>query len=297
MIRTLYDKFQSWSVGGSVYIISDLHFDDVDCKYMDENWLSPEEHVKLINSIVHKSDTLIVLGDVGNVEWVKSLKAGYKVLITGNHDTGADNYKRVNKICKIEFPQLSKDRLDKPFQVDLDGPGDYYATRHEVFSYVEGEIKKDFQRLRNTNNNYRNIIVHKQDKNLVTQFYYEVEYSEEEDKWYYLVNYDNYLFDEIYTGPLTISDKIILSHEPIYGFDFLYNIHGHDHNKYNKGDRTHLNVASNVCGYTPINLGDIIKSGVLSNIKSIHRETIDNATERKKLKNANRGNCSNRTFT
>ena len=182
---------------------------------MDPNWITPEEQIDIINKLVHKNDCLILLGDVGNVEWIKKIKAGYKVLITGNHDAGAENYKRVNKICKIEFPQLSKDRLDKLFQINLDGPGDYYAARHEIFRYVEDEIKKDFQRLRNTDNNYRNIIIHKQDKNLVTQFYYEVEYNEEEDKWYYLVNHDNYLFDEVYTGPLMISDKIILSHEPI----------------------------------------------------------------------------------
>ena len=28
MISTLYEAFQHWSVGGSVYILSDLHFDD-----------------------------------------------------------------------------------------------------------------------------------------------------------------------------------------------------------------------------------------------------------------------------
>jgi calcineurin-like phosphoesterase family protein len=38
-------------------------------------------------------------------------------------------------------------------------------------------------------------------------------------------------FEEIYTGCLTISDRIILSHEPIENCPpFLFNIHGHDHN-------------------------------------------------------------------
>ena len=31
----------------------------------------------------------------------------------------------------------------------------------------------------------------------------------------------------------------------------------------------------NVCGYTPINLGKIIKEGVLADVPSIHRMTID----------------------
>ena len=39
----------------------------------------------------------------------------------------------------------------------------------------------------------------------------------------------------------------------------------------------HLNVAANVCDYTPVNLGLLIKNGILSGIESIHRETINRA--------------------
>ena len=46
----------------------------------------------------------------------------------------------------------------------------------------------------------------------------------------------------------------------------------------------HINLAANVCGYTPLNLGKIIKDGVLSDIDSIHRQTIDRATEKRKRK-------------
>ena len=42
---------------------------------------------------------------------------------------------------------------------------------------------------------------------------------------------------------------------------------------------THINLASNVCNYTPINLGELIKDGVLSKIQNYHRITIDNATK------------------
>ena len=38
------------------------------------------------------------------------------------------------------------------------------------------------------------------------------------------------IFDEIYEGPLFISEKILLSHEPVYGLSWCLNIHGHDHN-------------------------------------------------------------------
>jgi calcineurin-like phosphoesterase family protein len=109
-------------------------------------------------------------------------------------------------------------------------------------------------------------------------------------------------FDEIYTGCLTISDRIILSHEPIESCPpFLFNIHGHDHNgtafkeyvfrdcdavssekmainalaaaKQYKLNR--FNVCAEWINYKPIALKDIINSGVLSNIPTIHRDYLD----------------------
>ena len=90
-------------------------------------------------------------------------------------------------------------------------------------------------------------------------------------------------FKEIYAGPLFIAEKILLSHEPVYGLPWCLNIHGHDHNNVEayRDDCKHINLAANVCGYTPINLGKIIKEGVLSDIPSIHRMTIDRAVERR----------------
>ena len=152
---------------------------------MNPDWITPEEQVKIINIMVHKTDTLIHLGDVGNPEWIGKLKAGHKVLIMGNHDQSIQKFK----------------------------------------SY----------------------------------------------------------FDEVYSGCLFISDKILLSHEPVYGLPWCLNIHGHDHNgvePYKEGCK-HINLAANVCNYTPINLGKIIKDGVLSDIHSIHRQTINRAAEKK----------------
>ena len=92
------------------------------------------------------------------------------------------------------------------------------------------------------------------------------------------------VFDEIYAGPLFISEKILLSHEPIHGLNWCLNIHGHDHNGTEpyREDCKYLNLAANVCGYTPVNLGKLIKKGILSDIVGIHRITIDQATERKR---------------
>ena len=39
MIKTLYPCFQHWSEKGSVWIISDTHFDDCDREYMGYNIL------------------------------------------------------------------------------------------------------------------------------------------------------------------------------------------------------------------------------------------------------------------
>ena len=45
MILTLYEPFRHWSEMGSVYILSDPHFGDSDCKLMDPGWIEPEEQV------------------------------------------------------------------------------------------------------------------------------------------------------------------------------------------------------------------------------------------------------------
>lgn len=187
MIPSLYDKFKPWSATGSVYIISDTHFDDADCKYMNPNWITPQEHMAILKKVIHKNDTLIHLGDVGDASYLDKLKC-YKVLLTGNHDI------------------LSK-----------------------VASH----------------------------------------------------------FDEVYNGPLFIADRIILSHEPIYGLEsFALNIHGHVHNGYTIAfsDKviSHINLASDVAQWQPCDLNTLIKDGFLSKIPNYHRITIDKATETKK---------------
>ena len=190
MITTLYEPFRHWSDGGNVWIISDTHFDDPDCKLMDSEWISPKEHVKIINHYVKKNDCIIHLGDVGNPRYIKWMDGRYHVLLLGNHDHNASYY-------------------------------------------------KDF-------------------------------------------------FDEIYSGPLFIAQKILLSHEPVYGLPWCLNIHGHDHNgmeEYSEGCK-HINLAANVCGYTPVSLKDLLREGAMAGIGSIHRITIDRAVEKKAAKEA-----------
>ena len=92
---------------------------------------------------------------------------------------------------------------------------------------------------------------------------------------------DNRLFDEVYEGPLFISEKIVLSHEPL-DIPYALSIHGHTHSLPHEYDKNHVNVVAEAINYTPVRLSDIIESGKLKGIDSIHRVTIDTATEKAK---------------
>lgn len=96
---------------------------------------------------------------------------------------------------------------------------------------------------------------------------------------FYVGYKDNNLFNEVYEGPLMISEKIILSHEPLANIPWALNIHGHDHSHWQyQNDKFHLNICAEHIAYKPINLKEIINSGRLKDIPSIHRITIDMAT-------------------
>ena len=87
------------------------------------------------------------------------------------------------------------------------------------------------------------------------------------------------VFEQVFSGALIIGEKLILSHEPV-DIPWAFDIHGHDHAGTTR--KGHLNVCADVISYTPINFNQFLKSGASSKIQTIHRETIDKATERKK---------------
>ena len=236
MTNSIYDTFAArWLHGGSIWLYSDPHFSDEEMKYLRKNYIGDEEQVKRINSKIGKHDTIIFLGDIGNVEWIKKVR-GYKVLIMGNHDAGATNYQRVvNKISTFNSEELTNE--DRKMIV---------ANAKEIIQHPE-KIKMD--------------------------------------KYFHQRIEDNHLFDEVYEGPLMISDKIILSHEPLDFPPYFYNIHGHDHSKCGHNDEYHFNVCAEHIDYTPVQLSSIIRSGVLKNIDNIHRITIDEATRKKEREN------------
>lgn len=163
------------------HIISDCHFGDTDLQAGFPNRPSDEELVKLINSHVGRKDVLWILGDCGDIEYVKKLR-GYKILVAGNHDQNLTAYKEV--------------------------------------------------------------------------------------------------FDMVFAGPVMLSPKLILSHEPV-DVPWAFNIHGHIHDSKHKNDKRHFNVCSDAIGYVPINMNQWMKEGHLAHIESIRRTTIDKATIRK----------------
>ena len=95
MLAGIYDSFQHWGENHqTVWIYSDPHFNDDELAGGIKGRPSAEEQVKKINAKCGRRDCLIILGDVGDIEYVRQLRAEYKVLIMGNHDAGSTNYKR-----------------------------------------------------------------------------------------------------------------------------------------------------------------------------------------------------------
>lgn len=126
MIAGLYDIFAHWHKQGTVWIYSDTHFNDKELGEGVAARPSAEEHLKLINSKVGKKDTLILLGDVGDIEIARRLK-GYKILIAGNHDAGMSNYKDVfdevyaGALIVGEKLILSHEPVDVPWAFNIHG--------------------------------------------------------------------------------------------------------------------------------------------------------------------------------
>lgn len=216
------------------YIISDCHFGDTDLQASFSNRPSDEELVKLINSRVGRKDVLWILGDCGDIKYIKKLH-GYKILLLGNHDTGASNYQRQKWIKKFD-----KDKFQK---------NEAIAEMKRLYPNCHYTISESYN------------------------FHEPFEYWE--------IEADNKLFDIVFTGPIMLGPKLILSHEPV-DVPWAFNIHGHIHDSKHKNDKYHFNVCSDVINYTPINFNQWMKHGYLSHIESIHRTTIDFATERKK---------------
>lgn len=138
-IPGLYDAYQRWA-GQTVWVYSDPHFGDQDLAAGVVNRPSDLDHVKLINACVGKKDTLICLGDVGNLAYVRQLR-GYKVLIMGNHDAGATNYKRQIIKERYDIEKYTKEEVRSRAQICYPGwkltIDENYDLTHTPFHYWE----------------------------------------------------------------------------------------------------------------------------------------------------------------
>lgn len=103
MFKHLYKTFADrYYRGGSIYLYSDPHFGDLDCyrrrfgKDITEADVARLDQMQIdnINKTAFKNDTLIMLGDIGDLKCVAKLRVGYKVLVMGNHDKGETNYEK-----------------------------------------------------------------------------------------------------------------------------------------------------------------------------------------------------------
>lgn len=117
----IYDMFNEKWCKQTVWIYSDPHFSDKDLECGVKDRPSDEEQIANINSCAGRKDTLIILGDVGNVECVRKLRAAHKVLIMGNHDAGASNYKREVKQAVYDQDQYSRDEAIADMKIKYPG--------------------------------------------------------------------------------------------------------------------------------------------------------------------------------
>ena len=101
-IPGLYKIFDHWHQTGACHIISDTHFGEDDLKAGISNRPTDDELVKMINTKCGRADTLIHLGDVGDLTYVQKLRAKYKILICGNHDKGSTIYLRDHGTCCLD---------------------------------------------------------------------------------------------------------------------------------------------------------------------------------------------------
>ena len=135
----IYDMFaQKWD-GQTVWIYSDPHFGDQDLECGIKDRPSDDEQIRRINAKCGRKDTLIILGDVGNIDCVRRLRAAHKVLIMGNHDAGRTNYERVTKIEKFDVDKYTRNEVkeimaDKypGWKIDID---ESYDVLHAPFHF------------------------------------------------------------------------------------------------------------------------------------------------------------------
>ena len=110
MVTGLYNIFNTLWGMQTIWLYSDPHFGETEEESGLVHKPTDAEQVRRINSKVGRKDTIIFLGDIGDPSWLKSVR-GYKVLITGNHDTGISNYQRDRFQRSFDADEWQKDEV------------------------------------------------------------------------------------------------------------------------------------------------------------------------------------------
>ena len=110
MVTGLYNIFNTLWGMQTIWLYSDPHFGETEEESGLANKPTDAEQVQRINSKVGRKDTIIFLGDIGDPTWLKGIR-GYKVLITGNHDTGISNYQRDRFQRSFDADEWQKDEV------------------------------------------------------------------------------------------------------------------------------------------------------------------------------------------
>lgn len=241
----LYKCFEHWYHGGTIWIISDTHFQkDTEMEEFFE-WPAAEERLARINKCVTKNDTLICLGDVGDrLDLVSKIKCNYKVLITGNHDAGNANYTRRILECGICYSeQEAKDILRHGNVIHTLSIGNVNPDSYEKRVNIHG---KEFYLLKTDNRLFDEI-------------------------------YDGPLFinDKLLLSHEKIELPFVIN---IHGHHHCAEkaICQNDLGGYN------INCACDMINFTPVRLDTLLTTVPQNKVKSIHDITIEKAMERKK---------------
>jgi len=236
MKTVLYDYVQHWNTYDRIFLYSDPHFGDKQAYEFRKKCfgfaLSDDEQVNLINSVVTKRDLLIILGDVGDASYVSKLKAGYKVLVMGNHDAGKNNYKKNNTNNLFDEVYDGKIQIRKDLVLSHEPVEDKYSFNihgHQHPSLSEESKKTKFQK-----------------------------WAEDDSP------FAQYLLSVIGEQPLEKIPKIMLNLQ----LEFIHNCQAMD-----------FNCCAEMIGYQPVNLGDLVSSGILKQALDIHRAVIDRRSE------------------
>lgn len=265
----LYPCFSKWLEFDNIYIWSDPHFADEEMKHLRQSYIGDEEQVEKINKVVHKKDLLICLGDVGDIEYIKKIKAGYKVLIMGNHDKGKTNYQRKIEDVKVFCSHgITKEEHQL---IDL------YTTNHLVGKEdkeIDAKAKEIFDKYST---------IEKRDNHLFDEVYEgpvtissNIVLSHEplETKYAWNLHGHDHSGVEFVNNVLQKYDSDMPAEDMVSNYLEVI--------KENK--LTHMNLCAEWINYTPVSLRTLVKSGILKNIPDIHRACIDRATARKAAK-------------